>query len=114
GWAYQLMDWSASRTGWSLLERRNLKRLFIVSITGIVPALIILLFEDPVQVMSASGIIAALHTPFIVLTALLVNLRRLPVEHRPSLFFIGAMTLAGVFYLVFGCVYLWSLVAPPG
>ncbi len=109
GWAYQLL----ARGGrGSLLERRNLKRFFILSITGVIPALIILMFNDPVQVMSASGIIAALHTPFIVLTALLVNLQRLPAEHRPGLFYIAAMALAGLFYLVFGGVYLWSLVAP--
>lgn len=113
GWVYRLMARSNS-IGWSLWKRRNLKRLFIVTITGILPAVIVLIFDDPVKVMSASGIIAALHTPFIVLTALLVNLRRLPKEHRPSLFYMGSMTLAGLFYLGFGAVYLYSLLAPSG
>lgn len=114
GWAYHLMAWFTQRTGWSLFKRRNLKRLFILSITGIIPALIILLFDDPVKVMSASGIIAAIHTPFIVLTALLVNLRRLPEPHKPGRFYVAAMAAAGLFYLGFAGVYLWSLMAPGG
>ncbi len=110
GWAYWLLHRASAITGWSLFQRRNLKCLFILVITGLVPALIILVFEDPVKMMSASGIIAAFHTPFIVLTALLVNLRRLPAEHRPGLFYISAMALAGLFYLVFAAVYLWTKV----
>lgn len=114
GWAYRLMAGGDGAGGWSLLDRRKLKRFFILTITGVIPALIILVFEDPVQVMSASGIIAALHTPFIVLTALLVNMRRLPVEHRPGIFYVCSMALAGVFYLVFGGIYVWSLAASTG
>lgn len=94
-----------------LFERRYLKRLFVVSITGAIPIAIILLFEDPVAVMSASGIIAALHTPFIALTALYINRTRLPAELRPSGFITIAMGLSGLFYLGFAGVYLWNLMA---
>ncbi len=94
-----------------VFERRHLKRLFVVSITGIIPIVIILLFDNPVAVMSASGIIAALHTPFIALTALYINRTRLPAALRPGWFITITMGLAGLFYLGFAAVYLWDLLA---
>ena len=92
-----------------MLHRRSLKRAFIVLVTGLVPVIIILVFEDPVQIMSASGIIAAVHTPFIVLTALFVNRSRLPAALRPGLFYSGVMLLSGLFYLGFAVLYLVQL-----
>ncbi len=109
GSVYGAMRWATERTGWSFFRRRNLKRLFIITVTGLIPAVIVWIFEDPVQVMSVSGIIAAVHTPFIVLTALLVNLLRLPLGLRPGAFHIGAMSLSGLFYLGFAVLYFWNL-----
>ncbi|MAL98131.1 MAG: hypothetical protein CL583_06735 [Alteromonadaceae bacterium] len=106
GWAYSMLHWLGVTTGQAPFARRSLKRLFIVTVTGVIPAGIILIFEDPVAVMSASGIIAATHTPFIVLTALMVNLLRLPPALRPGWFYIVCMTLSGLFYLIFAVVYL--------
>lgn len=106
GWAYRTLTWLGNLFGVALFQRRNLKRLFIITVTGLIPALIILIFKDPVKVMSASGIIAATHTPFIVLTALLVNLLRLPRALKPHPFYIAMMGLSGVFYLLFAVVYL--------
>lgn len=106
GWAYRTLTWLGNLFGVALFQRRNLKRLFIITVTGLIPALIILVFKDPVKVMSASGIIAATHTPFIVLTALLVNLLRLPRALKPHPFYIAMMGLSGVFYLLFAVVYL--------
>ncbi|WP_242634329.1 Nramp family divalent metal transporter [Marinobacter salicampi] len=94
---------------WPLLERRWLKRLFIVTVTGLIPIAILLVFQDPVKVMSVSGIIAAAHTPFIALTALFVNRTRLPEELRPGLLTTSLMGLSGLFYLGFAVVYLLSL-----
>ncbi len=99
----------AIHMGLSLFERRTLKRLFVVTVTGIVPIVIILLFDDPVAVMSASGIIAALHTPFIALVALYINCTRLPKRLRPSLWIASCMGAAGLFYLGFAGLYLWEL-----
>ena len=82
----------------------------MLTITGVVPVAIILVFSDPVAVMSASGIIAALHTPFIALSALYVNRTRLPLALRPGLSITLCMTAAGLFYLGFAGVYLWDLV----
>ena len=91
------------------LSRRTFKRLFIVVVTGVVPVGIVLVFENPVQIMSASGIIAAVHTPFIVLTALFVNRTRLPQTLRPGLFYSLAMLVSGLFYLGFAALYFVQL-----
>lgn len=111
GPAIRALQWLQNKTGLPVLERRYLKRLYVVLITGVIPIGIILAFEDPVAVMSASGIIAALHTPFIALAALYVNRTRLSAELRPGLFITLCMTSAGLFYLGFAGVYLWDLVA---
>jgi Mn2+/Fe2+ NRAMP family transporter len=114
GWAINALSWLEERTGLPIFERRYLKRLFVILVTGIVPIIIILLFDNPVTVMSASGIIAALHTPFIALTALYINCTRLPKQLRPGLFIVCCMGAAGLFYLGFAGVYLWDLVAGGG
>lgn len=89
--------------------RRNLKRLYILGITGVVPVAILLVATDPVRVMSLSGIIAAAHTPFIVLIALWVNRRQLPIDLRPGLLATTAMAVAGLFYLLFAIAYFGDL-----
>lgn len=89
-----------------LLSRLALKRIYIGIVTGLFPMIILLLFKDPVKVMSASGIIAATHTPFIVVTALYVNTTRLPKALRPSGFYVTSMAAAGLFYLGFAVLYL--------
>lgn len=94
---------------WPLFERRWLKRLYIMTVTGLVPVIILLLFSDPVQVMSVSGIIAAAHTPFIALTALYVNRSRLPASVRPGIAATVTMGLAGLFYLGFAILYLLNM-----
>lgn len=89
----------------TLFTRSVFKRFYILTVTGIIPAIIILLFKDPVKVMSASGIIAAVHTPFIVFVALYVNLTRLPKPLRPSGFFVVSTGFAGLFYFAFAVLY---------
>ncbi|MGR4068722.1 Nramp family divalent metal transporter [Halomonas sp. LR3S48] len=99
---------------WPMFERRWLKRLYIVSVTGIVPLLILLAFSDPVQVMSVSGIIAAAHTPFIALAALYVNRTRLPPQLRPGGLATITMTAAGLFYLGFAVLYVLNMAGVMG
>lgn len=74
-----------------------------------VPVIILMLFNDPVQVMSVSGITAATHTPFIALTALYVNRSRLPASLRPGIAATVAMGLAGLFYFGFAILYLLNM-----
>lgn len=107
--ALSVLRWLENKTGLPMFERRYLKRLFVLTVTGVIPIGIILTFDDPVAVMSASGIIAAFHTPFIVLAALFVNRTRLSQELRPGMFVTFSMGMAGLFYLGFAGVYLWSL-----
>nr|WP_256526406.1 Nramp family divalent metal transporter [Gilvimarinus sp. DA14] len=106
-----LENWLNNKTSITLFKRKTLKRIFVVTVTGIIPVFIVLLFKDPVKVMSASGIVAALHTPFIALTALYVNRTRLAHDIRPGIIATVSMTLAGLFYLGFAGIYLWDLVA---
>lgn len=103
-----------SKTGFLLFKRLHLKRLFVSTVTGLIHIAIVLLFKDPVKVMSLSGIIAALHTPFIALTALYVNRTRLPEQIRPNLFETGSMFAAGLFYLGFAGLYIRDLLAKTG
>lgn len=103
-----------AKTGFLLFKRLHLKRLFVATVTGIVPIVIVMLFKDPVKVMSLSGIIAALHTPFIALTALYVNRTRLPEQIRPNFFETSCMFAAGLFYLGFAGIYVWDLLANTG
>jgi Mn2+/Fe2+ NRAMP family transporter len=98
--------WLEERFGQRLFTRITFKRFYIALITGILPLVILLFFEDPVKVMSASGIIAAAHTPFIVFLALYVNTTRLPKALRPTGFYVVSMALSGLFYFGFAVVYL--------
>lgn len=107
------LSWLQRKTGMAMTARRYLKRLFIISITGILPIVIIVMFDDPVAIMSASGIIAALHTPFIALTALYINCTRLPVPLRPNWFIAGCMAVSGLFYSGFALIYIWDFIFGP-
>jgi Mn2+/Fe2+ NRAMP family transporter len=105
----RLFDWLTQHLGDRLRDRAFLTRVYLVSVTGIVPVIIVMLFSDPVEVMSASGIIAAAHTPFIVFITLYLNRTRLPRELRPGNFISCMMALAGLFYLSFAGVFFWDL-----
>ncbi|AHC16695.1 Nramp family divalent metal transporter [Salinispira pacifica] len=101
----KILEQKSSRAIWN---RNVLKRWYIGLITGVVPVVILLIFKDPVAIMSASGIIAAVHTPFIVFTAFAAIRIQLPLEHRPGWFSSVSMILAGMFFLVFAAVYIFS------
>lgn len=109
GWFVNSISWLEHKTGWHLFNRLAMKHLYILLVTFLIPVLIVLVFKDPVQIMSTSGIIAATHTPFIVVTALVVNLTRLPKGLRPGIFSTSMMALSGVFYLGFALVYLFRM-----
>jgi len=112
--ALKMLQSIVGKTGFLLFKRLHLKRLFVATVTGIVPIVIVLMFKDPVKVMSLSGIIAALHTPFIALTALYVNRTRLPEQIRPNILETSCMLSAGLFYLGFAGLYVWDLFANAG
>ncbi|AVX05715.1 hypothetical protein MXMO3_03209 [Maritalea myrionectae] len=99
-WMHPMVFWRPSKMGY----RQALKIFYLVSITGVASTALILAIGDPVKIMSFSGIIAAVHTPFIVFTTFALNLN-LPDGVRPRLVTNGLMVAAGLFYTVFMVLY---------
>ena len=101
GWSRSFADMTLLLLGreprW--LPRRRLKRLFVLVVTGALPAGVYLLVRDPVEIMSLSGVVAAAHTPFIVLLILIVNRRHLPKGLAPGVFSTLLLAAAGLYYL---------------
>ena len=112
GWGRSFADMTLLLFTYPFMQKfsfKKIKRFYIVLITGIIPFIIIVVFKDPVKIMSASGIIAAIHTPFITLTAIAVNRTLLPKELAPGWFIYSMMALSGIFYLGFALLYLKDL-----
>lgn len=103
-WLRPLVAWRPASMG----PRQALKILFAASVTGLAPAAVIVAVRDPIAIMSASGIVAALHTPFIVFATLAVN-RRIPGELRPGPASTVVLGFAGLFYALFAALYLADL-----
>lgn len=83
------------------LHRDVLRRAYAVVVTGVLPVVVFLTVRDPVAIMSASGVVGAAHTPFIVALILLVNRAHLPAAVRPGLVASTVLAAAGLFYLGF-------------
>lgn len=103
-WLRRMIAWRPDGMG----ARRALKLLYAVVVTALLPAVVIVVVRDPVTIMSASGVVAALHTPFIVLATLAVN-RRLPEVGRPSALSTALLALAAVFYTLFAVAWFADL-----
>lgn len=102
GWGRSFADMTlilrrgAARPGrWS---RRQLRVAYVVSATGVLPIVVVLTVSDPVAIMSASGLVAAIHTPVIVALILTVNRRDLPSELGPGAGTTAMMGLSCVVY----------------
>jgi Mn2+/Fe2+ NRAMP family transporter len=83
------------------LAPERLRRLFGITVGGLLPAAVIVVVGNPVTIMAASGVVAAVHTPFIVVLILLVNSRSLPRSLRPGRASIAGLVAAGLFYGTF-------------
>lgn len=103
-WLRTVVDWRPE----GMNPRRAIKSLYATVVVGIVPALVIVVVRDPVAIMSASGIVATLHTPFIVFATLALN-RRLPAVGRPSVGMQALLGFSGLFYTVFALAYFADL-----
>lgn len=103
-WMRWLIGWRPDGMG----PRRALKIAAVVVVTAIAPAAVIIVVRDPVAIMSASGIVATIHTPFIVIVTLAVN-RRLAPAGRPGALSTGLMALAGIFYSLFAAAWFADL-----
>ena len=81
------------------LSRRRAQQLYVLLVTGVAPAAVYLIFRDPVTIMSASGAVAAFHTPFIAALILAVNWRRLPASLRPGVVSTVLLGSSALYYL---------------
>lgn len=106
GWMKPLIFWRPTSMGY----RQALKIFYLVVVTGLVSTALILTIGDPVKIMSFSGIIAAVHTPFIVFTTFALN-RNLPDGIKPSVITNTLMLIAGLFYAVFMVLYLLNFLS---
>lgn len=86
--------------------RRRLTEAYVATLTGLAPIVVVLVVSDPVAIMSASGLVAALHTPMIVALVLLVNRRDLPAELAPGSVTTALMGFACVVYALVGALQL--------
>ncbi|QGG93921.1 Nramp family divalent metal transporter [Actinomarinicola tropica] len=84
--------------------RRRLTELYVLTLTGVLPIVVVLLVSDPVAIMSASGLVAALHTPLIVGLIVAVNRRDLPDELGPGWVTTGLTGSSVVVYTVVGAL----------
>lgn len=108
--------WLRAMTGWrpgSMGPRLALKILYALVVAALLPAVVIVVVRDPVAIMSASGIVATVHTPFIVFATLAVN-RRLPHVGRPGPVVQAALGMAGAFYTAFAGFWFADLLGVIG
>lgn len=99
------------RLAFDIASPRAQKRLWTGTLGVAAPVLVLAVFHDPVRIMSSSGIVAAAHTPFLVVTTLLLNVRVLPASARPSRGRRAAHALAGLFFLAVSVGQVHALVA---
>lgn len=87
-------------------RRRRLTQVYVATLTGILPVAVVLLVADPVAIMSASGLVAALHTPLIVALIIAVNRRDLPDELGPGIATTALMAASCVVYAAVGTLQI--------
>lgn len=92
-----------------LNNKESLKNFYAVTFTAVLPLIIFLIVRNPVDILSAAGIIAAIHTPVVIFLILFVNKKLLIEELRPGKFITFIMIFSGIFFSVIGIVYLLDL-----
>ncbi len=102
-------DGKHGRIGKLLQDRERLKNAYALVFTAAIPALLFLLVRDPVALLSGGGIIAAIHTPFVVFFIHRLNRTRLPPGFRPGRFIGAVMWISALLFLAIGALYLLSL-----
>ena len=86
-----------------------LRNTYIILILTVLPAVLFLIMRDPVLILSAGGIITAIHMPFVVFLTLYLNRRCLAKEHRPGIFWSFVMVFVGLYYSFFAGFYFYDL-----
>lgn len=110
GWGRSFADMTIILRGERRLPawatRRRLIEVYVVTLTGVLPLIVVLVVSDPVSIMSASGLVAALHTPLIVGLILAANHRDLPDGLGPGWVTMGLMAVSVVLYTVVGTLQI--------
>lgn len=111
GWGRSFADMTlllrpGRRTSSPRFNRARLRAIYVATLTGIAPAVVVLVVSDPVAIMSASGLVAALHTPFIVALILLVNRLHLPAALQPGLVVSSLMMGSALLYAGVGILQI--------
>lgn len=88
------------------IDRKFLKRFFVIVVLGIFPMVMYVLAGEPVGLLKLAGVIEAMHIPVVAALILYLNRKSLPDSLQPSRFTFYATVLAGVFFGVFAVVYL--------
>ncbi|WMJ72094.1 Nramp family divalent metal transporter [Cytophagaceae bacterium ABcell3] len=89
-----------SKTGYGkwVSKKSNIAAVYSTIFSAFIPMMLYFWLEDPVTILSASGIISAIHIPFIVFGTLYINNRFIPVNLRPGRFSVALLWLAGIFF----------------
>ncbi len=93
-----------------LSDRERLKNYYALIFTAVLPLIVFFFARDPVSILTIGGIIAAVHTPFIVFFTQYLNQRTLPKELRPGWLQSLLMILTGLFFAAVGFIYLLHLI----
>lgn len=94
--------------GW-LSNYKGMQKFYAIFLAAVFPLLLVFIIQDPVEILSVGGIVAAVHTPVVVFLTLYLNHKRLPKEFRPGKFITGAMIFSGLFYGAFAVYYFTTL-----
>ncbi|RDV12994.1 divalent metal cation transporter [Pontibacter diazotrophicus] len=89
----------------SITQRRKLKNIYAVLFCAVIPILLLFIVQDPVDILSIGGAVAAAHTPIVVFLTMYLNYKKLPKQLSPGIFATVVMTLSGLFYLGFALFY---------
>lgn len=90
-------------------ERAKLRNAYAVTIGAVIPVIVLFLVQNPVDILSVAGVVAAAHTPVVVFLTLYLNLKRLPQNLKPGAFSIGLMIVSGLFFTAFAVYHFANL-----
>ncbi|GAB3536970.1 hypothetical protein GCM10027443_28690 [Pontibacter brevis] len=92
----------------SITQRRKLKNIYAVLFCAVIPILLLFIVQDPVDILSIGGAVAAAHTPVVVFLTMYLNYKKLPKRLSPGIFATIIMTISGFFYLGFAVFYFFQ------
>jgi Mn2+/Fe2+ NRAMP family transporter len=89
-------------------EKSFLSKFYSIGFGAVLPALIYIVEQDPVRILSLAGIISAIQIPFIIFMTLYLNKKRLPKPCQPNAVSLAFIILAGAAYGILAVIQLLS------